>query len=67
MYILPRIKELRLQNNYSQQYVAKTIGVSLSAYRKYESVDSSIIRLDVLEQIAMLYDTKIRYLLDEHD
>jgi transcriptional regulator with XRE-family HTH domain len=35
-YIGERLKKLRKRNNYSQQYVADTIGISRSTYTGYE-------------------------------
>lgn len=58
--LYPRILELRLENGYSQEYVAKSIGVSLNEYIKIERLNSKLIRMDTLENMAILYNTTIR-------
>lgn len=65
MKLLPMIKELRVQHNYSEEYVANLLGMSLATYRIIESVNSGIINMVQLEQLAKLYDTRITIILDK--
>ena len=57
--VIPAILELRLQNNYTQEYVAEKLGISLREYQHIESVNSRAIRMDALEKMAILYNTTI--------
>lgn len=58
--LCPRILELRLENGYSQEYVAKSIDISLNDYIKIERLNSKLITMDTLENMAILYNTTIR-------
>lgn len=60
--LFPKIKELRLQSGYTQKYVASYLGISLSFYRKIENIDSKVIRLQMLEDLAILYHSSITYI-----
>lgn len=57
--LLPRILELRIENGYTQEYVAKSIGISLNEYIKIERLNSKLIRMDTLENMAIFYQTTI--------
>ncbi|MCI5874055.1 MAG: helix-turn-helix transcriptional regulator [Clostridiales bacterium] len=56
---LPIIAELRHQHNYSQEFVADYLGISLDYYRYIETINGGAMRMDTAEKMAMLYNTTI--------
>ena len=56
-----RIRDLREDNFYTQEYVAKEIGVSRVNYTRYE-LNIRTIPLDILFKIACLYSVSVDYL-----
>ena len=56
-----RIKDLREDNFYTQEYVADMINLTRSAYSKYE-LNIRSVPLDVLFRIASLYEVSIDYI-----
>lgn len=48
------LKELRCRMGYSQEQISSCLGISLSAYRQYESGDTAVSR-DSLERLADMY------------
>lgn len=59
------LKELRLNNGYTQQYVANSIGVSVSTYRRYEKDIRNLRYAPITRAIALagLYKTTTDYIL----
>lgn len=57
--VMPKILELRLQHNYTQEYVANQLEIPLREYQHIETVDSRFLRLDTLEKMAILYNTSM--------
>jgi len=57
------LKELRLQNRYSQELLAKVLGISRQAYMKYESgeVEPSV---EVVRRLSKIYKVSYAYLID---
>jgi len=57
------LKELRLQNRYSQELLAKVLGISRQAYMKYESgeVEPSV---EVVRRLSKIYKVSYEYLID---
>lgn len=49
------LKRLRLENNYSQAFVAEKIDISLRTYQTYESDDTYDIRISNMVKIAEFY------------
>lgn len=64
MKILPKIKELRLQHNYSEEYVAELLGMPVAMYKTIENENSGIIWITQVEQLAKLYNTRMSYILE---
>jgi len=66
MKIDERVKMLRLQRHWSQQFVAGSIGIDQSSYSKYEQgkLDFST---GMVIKIAKLYDESADYLLGLKD
>ena len=60
------IKELREQNNYTQNFVAKKLGIRQSSYNKYETGKSRP-EYENLVKLAQLYDVSIDYLLENKE
>ena len=52
MYLYEKIKATRLQRNFTQEYVAEKIGVSVTAYGQIERGKTPAISLKRLELIA---------------
>ena len=59
-----RIRELRLENNLSQEKVANLLNMSQTGYSKYETGENDI-PTTILIKLARFYDTSIDYLLGE--
>ena len=55
-----RLKEVRLENNYSQAFVAKKIGDKQSTYWNYEN-GISVIQISKLYLLAKFYNVSIDY------
>ena len=61
-----RIKNLRIDSDYTQAYVARAIGIS---QRKYSYIETGIQQLtdDLIVKLAVFYNTSADYLLDLSD
>lgn len=57
-----RLKELRTENNYTQNYVAKFLNIKQNTYSQYESGLREI-SLDSLAKLAELYNTSVDFIL----
>lgn len=57
-----RLKELRIEHNYSQKEVANNIGISNTAISQYES-DSRFPNEETLKRLCMYYKISSDYLL----
>lgn len=60
----PRIRDLREDHDLKQSAIANLLGISQTRYSKYE-IGTCEIPLDILIQLARLYNTSIDYLLGE--
>ena len=60
--IYKRIKDVREDNDFTQDFVAYKLNVSRSTYANWENGDI-IIPLDKLDELSMLYDVSIGYLI----
>lgn len=58
-----RIKEARASKGYSQEELAKVIGVSRVAVTKWESGQSSNIKLDNMMKLCKIPDLSVNYLI----
>jgi transcriptional regulator with XRE-family HTH domain len=58
-----RVKNVREQRNYSQQYVASKLGVSQKAYSKIETGETKL-SVDNLLKLTEILDTSVNELLD---
>lgn len=59
-----RIKDLREDNDYTQDYVAEYLKVNRSSYANWENGDN-IIPLDVLDNLTLLYNVPIAYFINK--
>ena len=62
MIFAQRLKELRLENNYSQNKVATNLGIRQQSYVRYENGTGEP-SLETLVAIARLYNVSTDYLL----
>ncbi|MBG9979244.1 helix-turn-helix domain-containing protein [Ruoffia tabacinasalis] len=58
-----RIRDLREDNDFTQNYVAKIINCSRSVYSMYESGKMNI-PIDIFISMANIYEVSIDYLLN---
>ena len=61
-----RLKELRIENNYSQYEIANLIGIAQVTYSHYELGRRSI-SMQILVKIAKIYNVSTDYLLGISD
>lgn len=61
-----RIKQLREENNYTQQQISDQLGISLSGYRKIEYGDREP-NLDVIRDLSIYYNVTSDYILGLND
>jgi transcriptional regulator with XRE-family HTH domain len=62
--IAERIRQLRRNKDYSQQFMADELGISQNAYSKLESGKTPI-HLDRLYEVCVLLDSNIHELLED--
>ncbi|MCM1438384.1 MAG: helix-turn-helix transcriptional regulator [Roseburia sp.] len=61
-----RLRELRNENGYTQDYLAKYLSIKQNTYSQYESGVREI-PLECVCLLAKLYDTSIDYILNLTD
>jgi len=64
--ILKRVKDLREDRDWTQQYVADLLHIARSTYSAYEN-GANAVPLEILKKLALLYDTSADYLLELTD
>jgi len=57
-----RIRNLRIDNNFTQEHIAKSLNLKQNTYCQYET-GASKYPIDVLIKLAKFYDTSVDYLL----
>ena len=57
------IHDARMKKNYTQEYVAKQLGISTLAYGNIEGAKNETIKMEQLRQIAAILDTTPEELL----
>lgn len=60
---LRKIEELRIDHDYTQEYVAKYLGLAREVYRRYEKGTRSL-PVDVLINLTKLYNVTSDYILE---
>lgn len=63
---LKRLRELREDNDYTQEYIGKITKMKREQYQRYESGKREI-PLDTLIALAELYGTSVDYILELTD
>jgi transcriptional regulator with XRE-family HTH domain len=61
-----RLKELREENKYTQQYVAEILNIRQNTYSQYEN-EKREIPIRALIVLAKLYDVSVDYILEFTD
>lgn len=61
-----RLKELREENKYTQQYVAEVLNIRQNTYSQYEN-EKREIPIRALIVLAKLYDVSVDYILELTD
>lgn len=61
-----RLKDLREDNDFTQEYVAKILNCKQNSYQQYES-EKRQIPIASLKKIAELYNTSVDYILELTD
>lgn len=61
-----RLKELREENKYTQQYVAEILNIRQNTYSQYET-EKREIPIRALIVLAKLYDVSVDYILELTD
>lgn len=61
-----RLKELREENKYTQQYVAEVLNIRQNTYSQYEN-EKREIPIRALILLAKLYDVSVDYILELTD
>lgn len=64
--MLPRLRELREDNDLNQTQVAKILNISQRTYSSYETGDRTI-PYSALRTLARFYNTSVDYILDMTD
>lgn len=57
-----RLKELRVENNYTQQFIAEYLNIKQNTYSQYENGLHEV-PLESLVKLAGLYNTSTDYIL----
>lgn len=58
-----RLKNLREDNDYTQEEIAKILNCKQNTYQQYES-EKRQIPIDALKKLAILYKTSIDYIVE---
>ena len=61
-----RLKDLREDNDFTQEYVAKILNCKQNTYQQYETGKRQI-PIDALKKISILYKTSVDYILELTD
>lgn len=59
---LKRLEDLRIDNDYTQEQVAKYLNIAREVYRRYEKGTRSL-PIDCLVNLSKLYNTSTDYIL----
>lgn len=63
---IQRIRDLREDSDYTQEYIAKLLNVNQRTYSRYENGEHAI-PLTILSFLADFYETSVDYLLGRTD
>ena len=60
-----RIRDLREDNELTQEYMGKILNVSQRTYSRYEN-DERAIPIEILSKLADYYGTSVDYIIESH-
>lgn len=60
--MINKIKEIRLINNYKQEYIASELGITQKAYSKLEN-GQTCLTVDKIFKLAKIYNTSLGYFI----
>lgn len=63
---IKRIRDLREDNDYKQEYIASLLNINQRTYSRYENAEHAI-PLSVLSFLADFYGTSVDYLIGRTD
>ena len=63
---IERLRDLREENDYKQEYVARQLGIKQQQYSEYE-IGKTAISVEYLVMLADLYKTSVDYLIGRTD
>ena len=66
MVVVMRLKDLREDNDFTQEYVAKILDCKQNTYHQYET-EKRQIPIEGLKRLAKLYHTSVDYILELTD
>lgn len=61
MYIYPRIRDLREDNDWTQEFVADKLGEYLTTYRRWESGEREI-PAHIIKELCKIYNVSADYI-----
>lgn len=65
-YVYPRVRDLREDNDLTQENIAKKLDLHLTQYRRYETGESEI-PTHVIKELAQFYNVSSDYLIGLKD
>lgn len=65
-YVYPRVRDLREDNDLTQEKLAQTLDLHLTQYRRYETGESEI-PTHIIKELARLYSVSADYLIGLKD
>lgn len=65
-YVYPRVRDLREDNDLTQENIAKKLDLHLTQYRRYETGESEI-PTHVIKELAKFYNVSSDYLIGLKD
>lgn len=63
MFIYKRIKDMRIDNDLTQEQIAKKLNLHLTTYRRYESGESEL-PLHIFKELCKIYNTSADFMLE---
>ncbi len=61
-YVYPRVRDLREDNDLTQEYLASRLNLHLTQYRRYETGESEI-PVHIVKELALFYNISSDYLI----
>ncbi|MBQ8765451.1 MAG: helix-turn-helix transcriptional regulator [Clostridia bacterium] len=61
-YVYPRIRDLREDNDLTQEHLANRLNLHLTQYRRYETGESEV-PVHIVKELALFYNVSSDYLI----